>query len=602
MSCDIVQAELSVRLDGAGTEDRRIDEHLSGCATCQRFQATILEVRRRLRITAVGPVPDVAGSVRQRIAATPRSHRSWTIANVAAAFVVAVVISAGLTWVVGGSDDAVAAIPERVLTAQRDLRSLHAELSVVERGWHPRVPERRFSGALSYVAPESLALRLRDDTTYPDAAWRPNDIDVVVHDSVAWTEGRRACPVAALPRCTPDAREVRAVTGREPFAEVGPVPLDLAVPVTTFRHAVADDAVAGEVDGREALTVSIPAGQGQPLLAPFFETGNLREVHPADLVRLSLDADALVPLRIVVSASGDADRARWGAARGYADTPGLTILDIRLQSVAVDGSLPADAFGSPPGTEVLDGGFVDGGEVDWIPVPTALPRGLGPHRAGTIVASGAPHIGVRSWSDGREWLKVRAVQGWSEQRLFGGLGDGARPIALSTGGTAYLDAAGSAVALHGDTIDLVVTGSGSLDDLLAVAGSLGVTGRPVPSDWMEATSVVLDDARAALPGLLLPSSLPGFAEPVLRVDDGFVTALYAGPGARSFTLTQGPGPKLAPPIDPDVRDIRVRTTSGRWSPDRGELEWREDGRVLSLRSLTLGLPELLDIARRLQGT
>jgi hypothetical protein len=44
----------------------------------------------------------------------------------------------------------------------------------------------------------------------------------------------------------------------------------------------------------------------------------------------------------------------------------------------------------------------------------------------------------------------------------------------------------------------------------------------------------------------------------------------------------------------------VRRADGRWSAERGELEWVEHGRVLDLRSATLSLEELLAVAASLE--
>jgi hypothetical protein len=49
-----------------------------------------------------------------------------------------------------------------------------------------------------------------------------------------------------------------------------------------------------------------------------------------------------------------------------------------------------------------------------------------------------------------------------------------------------------------------------------------------------------------------------------------------------------------------VRGVRVRGSDGRWSAARGELEWVEGGRTVSLRSATLSLEELLAVADRLK--
>jgi predicted anti-sigma-YlaC factor YlaD len=162
MRCDEAQAALSARLDAGDTAeaDGPVDAHVAGCAECQGFEAGSHDLRRRLRLQVVDGVPDVAEAVRAQLTGAPRVRPRRALVGAAAAFVVAVLAATGLAWVSGGSDEAVAAIPERVLVAQRELSSLDAEVTVVERGWHPDVPVRHLAGHLTYAAPESLALRL----------------------------------------------------------------------------------------------------------------------------------------------------------------------------------------------------------------------------------------------------------------------------------------------------------------------------------------------------------------------------------------------------------------------------------------------------------
>jgi len=54
------------------------------------------------------------------------------------------------------------------------------------------------------------------------------------------------------------------------------------------------------------------------------------------------------------------------------------------------------------------------------------------------------------------------------------------------------------------------------------------------------------------------------------------------------------------PLDPDVRGVEVRDTVGRYQPATGELEWVEAGTVVSLRSTTMSLTELIGVSRHLR--
>ncbi|MGH9185582.1 MAG: hypothetical protein ACRD0U_07190, partial [Acidimicrobiales bacterium] len=236
-----------------------------------------------------------------------------------------------------------------------------------------------------------------------------------------------------------------------------------------------------------------------------------------------------------------------------------------------------------------------------VPDPGWLPSGFASHRAGRIEGSAGPPIGVRTWTDGRAWVRIDATASWPGGRLFGDLGGIVRAIDAEGGGVVYTSEGGSRVAIHGDRIDVVVSGSASAATLLRVATGLGVSGRPVPTGWAEAATTTLDGAAGPAPGLLVPGRLDGFASPAVRVDGDVVSLSYAGPGSRGFLLTESPGSTLSPPLDPDAFGLRVRNRDGRYSPARGELEWIDDGRVVALRSTTLSVEELLAIGEGLRS-
>jgi Putative zinc-finger len=634
--CEQARADLSLAADGelAGGRADPLAAHLASCGPCTAFQARLATIRQRLRFEPVGAVPDVAprvmAVVRERArpegptrtspaARTPvggdaggGAPRSWRLLPVAAAFLAGAVV--GATFVgLGGrrpAQVALADLPARVVAAQRTLTSLAAEVSLVERNWHPEVPERVFAGRLRYRAPESLALQLSDRTAYPSAAWARNDVTLVVTGDRWWTRGPRGCPAEAQPACTPRVPHLRLVERREPFADATPVPLDLVTPVGTFTPAAAPVPLgAGRVGGRAAVGVATTAAQVAPLLQGLAPAGNLRAFHPGDPVELWLDEAALLPLALRVTVAPGGERQRWAAARGYPDRPGQVVLELTLRDVRLNRPLEAGAFPAPPpGASAEDAGFRDrlpepqgGAPVGQgaAPDPAWLPAEFRPHRSGVAGGAGGPRVTVRTWTDGRAFVKVRATRDWPGGRLFGDLGPLVRRLALGTG-VAYASEDGRRVAVHGDGVDLVVAGSLAPADLERVAAGLGVRGRPVPAGWVEAATATLPRARAASPGLLRPRDPAGFAPPAVRVDGKVVTLAYAGPGSRGFLLVQAPGSRLTPPLDADARGVRVRGSDGRWSAERGQLEWVEAGRVLDLRSATLSLEELLAIAASLE--
>ncbi len=597
MKCDDARMAMSVLADDVGVDGAGLDEHLGGCAACRAYQARLGELRRHFRFEPVEDVPDVTARVLAAVGGT-RPRPQLVLVRVAAVFVAFAVAGAaffGLAQRDGGRVIA-ADIPTRILEAQREIATLTADLAVVERGWHPAVPVREYRGSLAYVAPESLRLALADATAYPDASWVRNDTEYVASDGVLWWRGPAPCPQELQPVCTPPEPQVTALVAVEPFPDATPLPLDLVVPTASFTGSgmlrpLGEQVVAG----RDAVGVEVTAAQLDPLLAGLRRAGNWREVHPADRVELWLDREALVPLALAVFPAPGEDRATWAARRGYADPQGVPVLEAAWRNLEIDAGVAAP-FPSPPiGSVPADAGFrrADHAAPD-VPVPGLLPD-MQPHRAGIVRVGTGPLVGVRSWSDGRAWLKVAATPEWPGGRLFGDLGDVVRRVDVEGAGTVYVSDDGRRVAIHAAGADLVITGSVPPGQLLAAATSLGVTGQPVPAGWVEASSASLADAEAALPGLVAPLAPDGFGPPANRVDGGVATLTYAGPGMRGFVLVAAAG-DLPPPLEADVRGVEVRGLPGRYSPERGILEWVEDGIAYSLRSAALSQDELVGIA------
>lgn len=606
MSCDLARERLSAAQDSALADVDRagLEAHLDGCASCRAHRAQLQRLRRAMRYEPLGQTPDVAPAVVAAVATGLRRRRWRGRLGVAAAFVAAALAGAAFVGLDVRSPPGVrAAVPDRVVEAQARLSSLDATVNVVERGWHPAVPERRYTGTLAYRAPESFALALADQTAYPDPGWVPNDVDVVADDDVWWARGPAPCPHEALPDCADPTPRVQAIVGREPFRAASPAPLDLVVPVRSFALA-AEPGLLGErsIAGRDALGLVTTAAQVTPVLDGLRQAGTLRSVHPTDRVEIWLDEQALVPLALTVHADDSTSRARWAARRGYADEAGQAVLEITVAEVAVNVDVPDEAFPPPPvAAEPRDAGFVDQGlaQVD-VPPPEWLPDGMRHHRAGVLHGDGdAPTVAVASWSDARAWVKVRATRDWAGGRLFGGLGDAVRQVRVGDG-VGYVAQGGRAVALHTDGVDIVVAGSLPESHLRRVATSLGVRGEAVPASWAEAAALPVGRVADEVDQALLPPDLDGFAPATARLVAGGAVISVTGPGARGFVLTQVPGKMLGPPLEPDVQGVEVRGTAGRYTPGSGELEWVEAGQVVSLRSATLSLDEIVAVAQRLR--
>ncbi len=562
MDCEEVRAAVSAALDGDGQVDVA---HLSTCEQCERFERGARRLRSAVRFELVDAAPDVTARVLAAVAGEPAPVRRLSrrrLLPVAAAFVAGIAAGAAFVWPAVPSDGvAAASLPSRIIAAQRDVASLTAELTVVERA-QTRV--RR--GVLRYRAPDHLELRLGDTVLRAGGGrWR-------------------------LQR--PDG-SVTERAGLEPFSADGPVPLDLVLPAAGFVGSDEPDVIGTEtMDGRAAVGVRVPAAQVSALLSGLRPGGDGRQVHPTDTVDLWLDEDHLVPLRVVVRAADGPDRARWAARRGFDERAGEVIVEARLDSVVLNDARTVDDLAAPHTQGAPDGGFRPGDAA--VPNPRWLPAGMADHTTGIV-----GDVAVRTWTDGRAWVKVRATTAWTGSRLFGGLGTVVRPVPLGHG-MGYVAEDGTAIAIHSDAADVVVTGSIAPDDLRRVTGSLDIIGRPVPDHWAEhATADLHVLARAVPDHLLLPADAwPG--QPAIRLDQHTTVLVYAGPGDRAVVLASRDDARLSPPFDPDATGVIARGRVGRWSPTRGELEWVEAGRLWTLRSTTIGLPELIALATQLE--
>ncbi len=200
MTCDTAQALISASFDGEPAADAT--DHVARCPRCAAFAATAQEVRRQIRFESVEQPVDVVASVTDIITQTRRpSLARWGL--VAACFAIGAVLSATAVWLSDRpAPTALAAeIEQQVQEAQASVDALDATLTVVERGWHPAVQERRFTGSLRYRAPETLWLVLEDTTDYPSPQWNPRSLQVVVDDDVAWQRGPVRCPIESQPEC-----------------------------------------------------------------------------------------------------------------------------------------------------------------------------------------------------------------------------------------------------------------------------------------------------------------------------------------------------------------------------------------------------------------
>lgn len=592
MRCDDIQATLSARMDGEAVNDTILDRHVARCAECRSFLAGATAVRRELRLSpVVDEIPDVRRAVVDRLAATePRRpvRRRWSqLVPVAATLVVGMVIGASLFATASRQPVVAEEFSTRVLAAQHVVATFTASVTIEERGWHPAVPVRRFQGTIDYRAPEELTIALADRTRYPDAGWPTNDVQRVVTAASEWSRALPRCPSSQLPGCLPAEPRTTGVADRVPFSGLGRSALEAIVPVNSFRLGGGEDLGSRNTSAGEQLGMSVDVGQVEPLLSAFLGAGNWRELHPADPVELWVDAAGLTPRELVVRAGAGSIREQWAAQRGLDDLPGAPLVRIVITPQQRD---PAPPPPTPSG--LRSAGFATTPVA--LPEPD-LPDGMSPYRAGTQTTT-EHDIATATWSDGRAWVRLRAVRDWRAARLFGDVGSLVRRVTVSDGRTLYIGREGHTIAIHTDDLELVLDGTLSEDDLLTIAASVPVEGRPIPRDWSEVADATLAEAAAALPGLLLPQDLDGFGHPAVQISDDVVTIGYAGSGGRELLVTERRGTSIAPPIVANVVGVEVRGRAGRYLPDSGVLEWAEDGIVVSLRSRDLGVDALIRIA------
>lgn len=578
-----VQAELSAIQDEGGALSSVASAHLENCGVCSRFAEDLPALDDLLGRDRSDLVPDISGAVTRSL---PVSRPGWW--GVAAAALVGIVTGAVIGGV-GTTLETVRAgdLNELFEVAGPAVASLEAEILVVERGWHPLVGERVYVGSISYTAPEEIEITLVDTTSYPGEEWLPNDVLVRSGSGEFLSVASSPCPIAALPGCL--SPPTAAGTGDlRPFDDGVISPLSIVGPGRILNRWGGVEVIAApRLGDRPTIQIESTVAAAEQVQT-LTEHGAWRELHPSDRVVMWLDEETLLPLRTEVFASSSPERELWELRRGYRDDGEAPIFVVELTLSAVSDvatpDLPDDARSA---------GFVDE------PVEMALPdvgSELDIYRTGSWRLPDGTPVEVASWSDGRAWLRVESTTGWDEPHLFGIGGSFAEPVELGDGRIGYVSPDGSAVAVHGETIDVVITGTLSVDELISAAASLPVDGREVPLEWDQAGVVDVDD----LPEHVLVPDADGWS--ILGVTEGDgATLLLTGAGRRSVLVTQGPGQRLDPPGGPDFVAIDLSGVIGRFDASSQTLEWVEEGQIIALQSETVGLPDLIDLAKSMRA-
>jgi hypothetical protein len=190
---------------------------------------------------------------------------------------------------------------------------------------------------------------------------------------------------------------------------------------------------------------------------------------------------------------------------------------------------------------------------------------------------------------------IESTREWRDPHLFGLPSPFVEPLSLPGGGIGYLSADRNRLAVHSEQADVVVSGSAPVETLVAVAASLENRGQKVPADWKESAVV----AAHELPeGTLVPDvsgwSLAGLVDGERRV------MLLVGSGNQNVLIDSEPGERLDSPTGPDFSEVPVRSATGRYDAGTGTLEWIEGGAVVRMRSLSVSLETLIEIAESMK--
>jgi len=653
VDCERARRAISERMDGERLSPRltaAVERHVADCTACAAFEAGAWKLREAARFEVAPAVPDLVDSImasvqrerqeraptRLRLLPGGRARRPLLpdrirLAPVAAALAVGLVVGSlavGGPWQrpEGLSVDA-AEVTRGVAAAATTLSSYQARFAVTEYHFAPDVPVREFSMNVWFQAPERFRLDVVDHTQYPSKDVTPTDLELIVNGSSWYSLGPSACPIDVCP-----PRQT-VVENRVPFSSTTPAPTDLILPVTSLADANQLEVVGrGNLLGRPAIEVRLPFDLAEPLF-PFLSLGgSWRPFFGSDQVDLWLDATSWLPLSYAVYPAGGRERDEWALRFGLpSESPDQPIFQV--VALSVDRQPPgAGTFRIPQTSGGTDQGakpvsiFQASEETGFRPIEPENVDGLSMYQVVLPPAStskGEPPQTLITYSKGLAWLKLGETRGWTSNTLYGPVSLQAQEVSLANGSVAYYEPAtadhGRRLSIHAVGTDLYVETNLSRDMLLNVAGSLRVTGIPIPATWAVRTSpegvterVTLAQAAAETPfTIMLPGSdaLPaGYSvasAEIVRLHQGTALNVYfqqqdTDLGTGPIRLHEEVATKLPPASSAAQSEVEVRGVIGRWTPNRNQLEWVEQGVYLSLDAGGLSLADLLRVAASLE--
>lgn len=594
--CSRYRAELSARIDGDidTSMNEELEAHLQGCAHCREFEGGQHSLRRALRLAPVDDIPDVVNVVMAAVARESLKSRRefrFKLASVAAVAAALVVLASALPVLEPHARVANASeVTRRAFSAARTLDSYRAAFDIVERNWHPDVPVRRFEAEVWYRAPEELRLVVRDTSNLPAGTWPTNDIDLTAGPERSWIREPYSCPPQALPGCAIQAGvEERTVTERPPFDGTSTAPSEIVLPLETLATSDAFTVAGREsIEGRDALHVVLTYRQAQPLIKALQVGGSWAPLFPLDRVDLWLERDTSFPLRFEVT------------------RPGLEepVLEVRATSIEATTALPDALFDAPVGGNIRSAGFRDRA----ITIPRAARpsdvANLKEYRSGTT--DGAK---VVTYADGLSYLKVTIEKrGSRPARLPSetvelrpgsfGLYRPAQPLLPRT------------VEVSDGRLSVRLESNLRREQLLQVAASFPLDGRR-PRASVEGGVISLGPERLErIEGVLRPTELPPgygpFSAQMSRTKTTTeVTIVYFASEAAwegsEIRLFQSWGVSMLPPSSENLTAVTIDEAPGRWSAERGELEWIDaEGIYRSISAPSFDLASVMAIAESLR--
>ncbi|HET6776270.1 MAG TPA: zf-HC2 domain-containing protein [Actinomycetota bacterium] len=652
MDCERARRAISERMDGERLTPRltaTVEHHVADCPACAAFEAGAWKLREAARFEVAPAVPDLVDSImasveRERQERAPAPLRLLPggrrrpllpgrirLAPVAAALAAGLVagsLAVGGPWQrpEGLSVDA-AEVTRGVAAAATTLSEYQARFAVTEYHFSPDVPVREFSMNVWFQAPEKFRLDVVDHTQYPSGDMTHTDLELIVNRSSWYSVGPSACPIDV---CPPSET---VVENRVPFSSTTPAPTDLVLPVTSLADANQLRVVGrGSLLGRPAIEVRLPFDAAQPLF-PFLSLGgSWRPFFRSDQVDLWLDASSWLPLSYSVYPAQGRERDEWALRFGLpSESPRQPIFQV--VALSVDREPPPSGTFHIPQTK---GGTDQGAkpvsmsqaskETGFQPVQPEDVEGLSLYQVvlpPPSTSKGEPRQTLITYSKGLAWLKLGETRGWTSNTPYGPVGLQAQEVRLANGGVAYYEPAtadqGRRLSIHAAGTDLYVETNLSRDKLLDVAGSLPVTGIPIPDTWAVRRSpegvterVTLPRAAAEMPfSIMLPAS--GALPTGYEVASAEIVRLHQDTALNVYFQQQdtdlGTGPirlheelatKLPPASSAAQSEVEVRGVIGRWTPDRNQLEWVEQGVYVSLDAGRLPLADLLAVAASLE--